>query len=96
MPIIPIMDKEIFLPADDFFESQSPVGLTFDDISLATRFSDVLPNDANLETNLSEKIKLNLPILSSDMDTVTESEMAIAMAHDLDKNGYAASVYLDI
>ena len=80
MPIIPIMDKEIFLPADDFFESQSPVGLTFDDISLATRFSDVLPNDANLETNLSEKIKLNLPILSSDMDTVTESEMAIAMA----------------
>ena len=80
MPIIPIMDKEIFLPADHFFESQSPVGLTFDDISLATRFSDVLPNDANLETNLSEKIKLNLPILSSDMDTVTESEMAIAMA----------------
>ena len=80
MPITPIMDKEIFLPADDFFESQSPVGLTFDDISLATRFSDVLPNDANLETSLSEKIKLNLPILSSDMDTVTESEMAIAMA----------------
>ena len=67
------------MPADDF-KSQSPVGLTFDDISLATRFSDVLPNDANLETNLSEKIKLNLPILSSDMDTVTESEMAIAMA----------------
>ena len=74
------MDKEIFLPADQFFESASPVGLTFDDISLATRFSDVLPIDANLETKLSEKIKLNLPILSSDMDTVTESEMAIAMA----------------
>ena len=76
----PSMDKEIFLPAEQFFEQTKPTGLTFDDISLATRYSDVLPSDANLGTQLSENISLNLPILSSDMDTVTESEMAIAMA----------------
>ena len=74
------MDKEIFLPADQFFEQIKPTGLTFDDISLATCYSDVLPSAANLETQLTERIKLNLPILSSDMDTVTESDMAIAMA----------------
>lgn len=76
----PSMDKEIFLPADQFFEQIKPTGLTFDDISLATCYSDVLPSAANLETQLTERIKLNLPILSSDMDTVTESDMAIAMA----------------
>ena len=45
-----------------------------------TRYSDVLPSEANLETKLTEQVSLNVPILSSDMDTVTESEMAIAMA----------------
>ena len=74
------MDKEIFLPAEQFFEQTKPTGLTFDDISLATRYSDVLPSEANLETKLTEQVSLNVPILSSDMDTVTESEMAIAMA----------------
>lgn len=76
----PSMDKEIFLPAEQFFEQTKPTGLTFDDISLATRYSDVLPSEANLETKLTDQLSLNLPILSSDMDTVTESEMAIAMA----------------
>ena len=76
----PSMDKEIFLPAAQFFEKTKPTGLTFDDISLATRYSEVLPSEASLESQLTDKIKLNLPILSSDMDTVTESEMAIAMA----------------
>jgi len=74
------MDKEIFVDATEFFSRNSPTGLTFDDISLATRYSEVLPSEANLETKLSDSIKLSLPILSSDMDTVTESEMAIAMA----------------
>ena len=40
----------------------------------------MLPSEANMETKLSEQVSLNVPILSSDMDTVTESEMAIAMA----------------
>ena len=74
------MDKEIFLPAEQFFEQTKPTGLTFDDVSLATRYSDVLPSEANMETKLTERVSLNVPILSSDMDTVTESEMAIAMA----------------
>ena len=74
------MDKDFYLKADDFFLRNCPNGLTFDDLSLATRYSEVLPRNVNLETELSDSIKLSLPILSSDMDTVTESNMAIAMA----------------
>ena len=76
----PIMDKDFYLETDTFFERNISNGLTFDDLSLATRYSEVLPANVNLETDLSESIKLNIPILSSDMDTVTESNMAIAMA----------------
>ncbi len=68
------------LPADDFFSLQRGVGLTFDDVSLATRYSDILPKQARLETKLSAVMSLPLPVISSDMDTVTEAEMAIAMA----------------
>lgn len=57
-----------------------PVGLTYDDISLATLYSDVLPRQTNLTTRLSPFLDLQIPILSSDMDTVTESKMAIEMA----------------
>ena len=74
------MDKDFYLKADDFFLRNCPNGLTFDDLSLATCYSEVLPRDVNLETQLSDSMKLSLPILSSDMDTVTESNMAIAMA----------------
>lgn len=55
-------------------------GLTFDDVLLAPAESSVLPNDVDLKVNLSESIKLNIPIMSASMDTVTEAEMAIAMA----------------
>ena len=54
--------------------------LTFDDVLLIPAASDVLPNDADLSVELSERIKLNIPVISFGMDTVTESKMAIAMA----------------
>ncbi|MFV0336849.1 MAG: IMP dehydrogenase, partial [Chthoniobacterales bacterium] len=69
-----------FSDADAFFPGNIPVGLTYDDISLATRYSEILPRDANLATSLSPSLQLQLPILSADMDTVTESTMAVRMA----------------
>ena len=55
-------------------------GLTFDDVLLIPAESEVLPKDVNLSVNLTERIKLNIPIMSAGMDTVTEAKMAIAMA----------------
>ncbi|MDA7979327.1 MAG: IMP dehydrogenase [Pirellulales bacterium] len=56
--------------------------LTFDDVLLTPRLSDVLPADANVSTRLTRNITLQIPIISSPMDTVTESEMAIALAQE--------------
>ncbi|MDM5227961.1 IMP dehydrogenase [Cytobacillus sp. NJ13] len=55
-------------------------GLTFDDVLLVPSKSEVLPRDVSLKVNLTEKIALNIPVISAGMDTVTEAEMAIAMA----------------
>ncbi|MFB6469572.1 IMP dehydrogenase [Cytobacillus sp. Hz8] len=55
-------------------------GLTFDDVLLIPGKSEVLPRDVNLKVTLSDKLKLNIPIISAGMDTVTEADMAIAMA----------------
>jgi len=55
-------------------------GLTFDDVLLVPGPSDILPSDANLSTRITGDIRLNIPILSSAMDTVTEADMAILMA----------------
>jgi IMP dehydrogenase len=55
-------------------------GLTFDDVLLVPAKSEVLPRDVNLQVRLTEKIKLNIPIISAGMDTVTEADMAISMA----------------
>lgn len=57
-------------------------GLTFDDVLLAPSRSSVLPRDVRLETHLTRKIKLQIPIISAAMDTVTESRLAIAMARE--------------
>ena len=55
-------------------------GLTFDDVLLVPAASDVLPKAVSLSVNLTDSIKLNIPIISAGMDTVTESKMAISMA----------------
>ena len=55
-------------------------GLTFDDILLLPAYSEILPHEINLSTQITRKIRLNIPLVSAAMDTVTESEMAIAMA----------------
>ncbi|MGO1758987.1 IMP dehydrogenase [Mammaliicoccus vitulinus] len=55
-------------------------GLTFDDVLLVPAKSEVLPSDVDLSVSLSKNIKLNIPIISAGMDTVTEAKMAIAMA----------------
>ena len=55
-------------------------GITFDDVLLVPSYSQVIPNQVNLVTNLTKKIKLNIPMMSAGMDTVTEHRMAIAMA----------------
>ncbi|MEG0843495.1 MAG: IMP dehydrogenase [Romboutsia sp.] len=55
-------------------------GLTFDDVLLVPRKSEVLPKDVNIGTQITKTIKLNIPLISAGMDTVTESKMAISMA----------------
>ncbi len=57
-----------------------PIGLTFDDVLLRPARSNVLPHEVDIKTILTPKIKLNIPIVSSAMDTVTESNLAIALA----------------
>ena len=57
-------------------------GLTFDDVLLVPAESDVLPADVDLSTYLTNKVRLNIPVMSAAMDTVTEYRMAIAIARE--------------
>src|SRR5215204_388720 len=57
-------------------------GITFDDVLLEPGYSEVVPKDVDVRTALTRRIRLNLPILSAPMDTVTESELAIALAQE--------------
>jgi IMP dehydrogenase len=65
---------------EQFMSSFPNEGLTFDDVSLITQYADFLPGDANIQTNLSSNIQINIPFISAAMDTVTGADMAIAMA----------------
>src|SRR5437762_8942138 len=74
------IDSQFYRPADVFFTSYPGLALTYDDVTLATLYSEILPRDTQLDTTLAEGLELNIPVISSDMDTVTESRMATAMA----------------
>jgi len=74
------LDAKFYKAAEAFFSACSHLGLTYDDVTLATLYSEILPRDTQLDTTLAEGLQLNIPIVSSDMDTVTEARMAIAMA----------------
>ncbi|MGB5024442.1 MAG: IMP dehydrogenase, partial [Saprospiraceae bacterium] len=65
-----------------FFTNQFPIqeALTFDDVLLVPAYSDVLPRDTDISSRLTTDIKINVPILSAAMDSVTEKDMAISMA----------------
>jgi IMP dehydrogenase len=74
------LDSAFYREADTFFRDHSEIGLTFDDVTLATLYSDILPSQTQLDSRLSDSLHLNIPVVSADMDTVTESRLAIAMA----------------
>jgi IMP dehydrogenase len=65
---------------DEFMATFPHEGLTFDDVSLVTQFSDFLPPEADVASPLTDHITLNIPFVSAAMDTVTEARMAIALA----------------
>jgi IMP dehydrogenase len=65
---------------DTFMEGFPHEGLTFDDVSIVTRYADFLPDDAEISSRLTSRIGASMPLMSAAMDTVTEAPMAIGMA----------------
>src|SRR5215475_3468146 len=74
------LDSQFYKASDAFFPHYHSIGLTFDDVTLATLYSEILPRDTQLDATLADGLRLHIPVISSDMDTVTEARMAIAMA----------------
>src|SRR5947199_4887815 len=78
-----IMRKKAFLKEPpSMFDRIAYQGITFDDVLLEPAYSDVVPKDADVRTQLTRTIRLNIPVVSSPMDTVTESDLAIALAQE--------------
>ncbi len=75
-----LLENSLRLPKDDFFEGLNGLALTYDDVVLSTNYSEMLPRDVDITSKFSRRILLKTPIVSAAMDTVTESDMAIAMA----------------
>ncbi|PJA78627.1 MAG: IMP dehydrogenase, partial [Nitrospirae bacterium CG_4_9_14_3_um_filter_51_5] len=63
-------------------EKQLRMALTFDDVVLVPRHSKIIPSEVDLSTQLTRNIRINIPILSAAMDTVTEGRLAIAIARE--------------
>jgi IMP dehydrogenase len=74
------LDSAFYQSAHTFFSGQAGTALTYDDLTLATLYSEILPRNASLDTELADGLTLHIPMVSADMDTVTESRMAIGMA----------------
>ena len=66
----------------DFLMAQISLGLSFDDVLLTPQMSAVLPGEADLKSDLTGDIGLNIPVVSAAMDTVSESDLAIALAQE--------------
>src|SRR5205807_866977 len=88
--LFPVLASESYNGGKAFPPKEPPLmhdriayqGITFDDVLLEPAFSDVVPRDVDVRTQLTSRIRLNLPIISSPMDTVTESDLAIALAQE--------------
>jgi len=74
-----LLDVPLHMAAKSKFYGE---GLTFDDVLLVPAYSEVLPREVNISTQLTKDIRLNIPIVSAAMDTVTEYQLAIALARE--------------